>query len=81
MIMALLEYTQFGVAIFSIAALVFCVGKFLEFMKQQEVSFKNTVDNHLDSLKEASGVQSRVQGELCKAVDELIRFLRYQNKK
>ena len=77
--MNLLDYTQFGVAIFAIAALTFCIKEFLKFMSKQEESFKNTIDNHLTSATEVANEQLKSAQILNKAVEELLTFLRYSN--
>jgi hypothetical protein len=79
--MILSEYSQFGIAIFAIAALVFCIVKFLDFMARQEKNFKNTIDNHLDSSKKSAEDQTKMSHELRSAVKELLQFLRYYNNK
>ena len=76
---SLIEYAQFGVAIFSIGALVFCIKEFLKFMTKQEESFKNTIDNHLHEAKELSNRQLKASENLNKAVEELLTYLRYHN--
>ena len=77
--MNLLDYSQFGVAIFSIGALCYCIERFLKFMAKQEESFKNTIDNHLTSSTEVANEQLKSAQNLNKAVEELLTFLRYSN--
>jgi len=76
---SLLDYAQFGVAIFAIGALVFCIVKFLEFMTRQEASFKDTIDNHLNESKTIASEQLKSAQNLNKTVEELLTYLRYQN--
>lgn len=77
--MNLLDYSQFGVAIFAIAALAFCIKEFLKFMMKQEESFKNTIDNHLTNATMVANEQLKSAQSLNKAVEELLVFLRYSN--
>jgi len=79
--MQLLDYAQFGVAIFAIGSLVFCIKEFLKFMTKQESSFKNTIDNHLHEARDVQGEQLKVNQNLNRTVGELITFLRCNNKK
>lgn len=77
--MNLLDYTEFGVAAFAIAALAFCITKFLKFMERQELNFKDTIDNHLNESAKISGEQLKSAQNLNRAVEELLTFLRYSN--
>ena len=77
----LIDAAQFGVAIFAIAALVFVIVKFLEFMKKQEENFKDTIDNHLKETSERLNENTTVSKNLNKTVEELLKYLRYQNGK
>jgi len=71
--MNLIDYAQFGVAVFSIAALVYVISKFLKFMEIQERNFKDTIDNHLEAQRKANN-------ELTAAIKELLDFLKWQNR-
>jgi hypothetical protein len=71
--MNLTDYAQFGVAIFSIAALAYVISKFLKFMEIQERNFKDTIDNHLEAQRKANN-------ELTAAIRELLDFLKWQNR-
>lgn len=77
--MNLLDYSQFGVAIFSIGALCYCIERFLKFMARQEESFRDTIDNHLNNATSVANEQLKSAQNLNKAVDELLTFLRYSN--
>ena len=77
--MEMFELANYGVAIFSVGALVFCIKEFLKFMTNQEASFKDTIDNHLNSSKEIASEQLKSAQSLSKTVEELLTYLRYQN--
>jgi hypothetical protein len=77
--MNLTDYAQFGIAIFTVGALVFCIEKFLKFMEKQEESFKDTIDNHLNESAKIATKQLESAQNLNKAVEELLTFLRYSN--
>lgn len=76
--MDLYNLAQFGVAIFSVGALVyvitFVVKRFLDFLKQQEDNFNLIIKNHLHSDTEAKNELKNSNFALTKAVEHLIRY-------
>jgi len=75
----LVDYGLVGI-VFATLILIFClVEKFFKFAKHQEDSFKNTIDNHLDTQATLSREQMEMNRTTTKAVEELLVFLRYHN--
>lgn len=75
----LINYTEFGVAIFAIAVLYFSIVKFLKFMEVQEKNFKDTLDLHLRRQNESNLKQVEHSKILNSTIKELLTFLRYKN--
>ena len=77
--MGLFEIAQYGVAIFSIAALVyvitFVVKRFMDFLTKQEDNFHKIITNHLDTDTKAKNKLEQSNVGLTKSIDQLTHFL------
>ena len=77
--MILEDFAQYGIAIFSVGALVyvitFVVKKFLDFLKTQEESFNCIITNHLHDDMIAKNKLEASNISLTKAIEQLVRLL------
>ena len=78
--MNLLDYAQFGVAIFAIACLGFVIKQFISFLKKQEDNFTEIIKNHLKHSTEAEKEVATSNIEMTTVIKQLIRFLERNNR-
>lgn len=79
--MDLFDISQFGIAIFTVGAMVYMVKKFLCFMKRQEENFTKIITNHLHDSSEANTKLQHSHQELSMVIKELLNFLQRTNGK
>lgn len=82
--MTIIDYAQFGVAIFSVAALAyvvtFIVKRFLDFLKAQEISFTEIITNHLAESNKILSENTQSAIKLKNAIYNLMKWLNKNNK-
>jgi len=66
----LIEFAQFGVAIFSVAIVYFIVRTFLDFLSNDMEHLRRTIEKHTE-----------IDEKLAEVVKELLEFLRFHNGK
>ena len=77
-----LPLAEYGIALSSIVALVFIVGKFLKHLEGKDKSFTDVINNHLNDAKSVSerliaandkmsASHERLEGAINKLVDKL----------
>ena len=66
----LIQFAQFGVAIFSVAIVYFIVRTFLDFLSNDMEHLRKTIEKHTE-----------IDEKLVEVVKELLEFLRFHNGK
>jgi len=78
--MSLLDYAQFGVAIFSIACLGYIVKLFIGFIKKQEDNFNEVIKNHIKHSTNAETNLEKSNTKMTAVLEQLIRYLERSNR-
>lgn len=69
----MLPYAEYGVAIFAITALVFVICKFLKFIKCQNKSSTQFMENHVES-------STRASQRLADMIEAMLGYLERQDR-
>lgn len=77
--MTLVEFTQFGVGIFAIAAIIILVKEFMKFIAKQQADFKEVIANHIQHSTNAMVRMEKSQDKLNQTITQLLQWLTRKN--
>ena len=79
--MTLIEFTQFGVGIFAIAAIIILVKEFMKFVAKQQADFKEIITNHIQHSTNSMTRMEKSSDKLNQTITQLLQWLTKKNGK